>query len=457
MNRIFDQKNGGEGKNLVEMKPKSINKSQQKFLFSSLSEQCDPRHPLRKLGERINWKGLEEGLEGYYSEKGRPAKSIRLMVGLLILKQMYNQSDESLVERWKENIYWQQFCGMEEFQWKLPCDPSDLTYFRNRIGEEGIALILAHSIELHGQRVKETEIVVDSTVQEKNITYPIDTKQYRKIILQCWKLSNEYGVRFRRRYSKEVRKHLIVQRYRKDHKRRKAAHRGQRRLKTIAGILIRELERKLPTEIGEIQRKQFSLYRKVLSQKPQDSPKIYSLHEPHVYCLAKGKEHKKYEFGTKASIAMTKTHGIIVAACAHPTNLFDGHTLPEVLDQVEAMSSQRPKLAIVDRGYRGKSSIGTTEILVPEKPSKQRSRTKIAAIRKRFRRRAAIEALISHLKHDFRLLRCFLKGFSGDQINLTMAAAAWNFRKWMLQTLIFFIRFFLLLKPQKSRPHFQIP
>jgi transposase, IS5 family len=439
------------------MKPKSTDKTYQKYLFSTLSEQCDPRHPLRKLGERIDWSSLEEGLEGYYSEKGRPAKPIRLMVGLLILKQMYNQSDESLVERWKENIYWQQFCGMEEFQWKLPCDPSDLTYFRNRIGEEGTALILAHSIALHGKEAKESEIVVDSTVQEKNITYPTDTKQYRKIILQCWKLSNRVGIRLRRRYSKEVRKHLISQRFRKNPKKRKIAHRGQRRLRTIAGILIRELERKLPAEIKEIQKQTFALYRKVLSQKTNDSNKIYSLHEPHVYCISKGKEYKKYEFGTKASIAMTKTRGIIVAACAHRTNLFDGHSLPEVLNQVEAMNNQRPKLAIVDRGYRGKSTIGTTEVVVPGKPSKNQSRSQTTKIRKRFRRRAAIEALIGHLKHDFRLLRCFLKGFIGDQINLFMAAAAWNFRKWMLQVLIFCYRFFRLLNFLKFSPTLLIP
>lgn len=422
------------------MKPQKENKTQ-KLLFSTLNELCDPRHALRKLGDQINWKGLEESFEGYYSEQGRPAKPVRLMVGLLLLKQMYNQSDENVVERWKENIYWQQFCGMEEFQWGLPCDPSDLTYFRNRIGEEGVAVILAHSIELHGKEAKESEVVVDSTVQEKNISYPTDTKQYRKIILRCWKLANEQGIQLRRRYSKEVRKHLISQRLRKNPKKRKLADRGQRRLRTIAGILLRELERKLPSETKDAQKENFVLYRRVLSQKPKDSQKIYSLHEPHVYCMSKGKEHKKYEFGTKASIAMTKTNGIIVAACAHRKNHFDAHTLPEVLNQVEAMSDQRPKLAVVDRGYRGKTSIGTTQILVPGKPPKNQSRAKSSKIRKLFRRRAAIEPVISHLKHHFRLLRCFLKGFQGDQINLTLAAAAWNFRKWMRKLTFFCFRF----------------
>jgi IS5 family transposase len=437
------------------MKPQKTNKGQQ-YLFRTLSEQCDPRHPLRKLGDRIEWESLEESFESYYSEKGRPAKPTRLMVGLLILKQMYNQSDETVVERWRENVYWQQFCGMEEFQWELPCDPSELTYFRNRIGEEGVAIILAHSIELHSKDAKEAEVIIDSTVQEKNITYPTDTKQYRKIILRCWKLSKEGGIRFRRRYSKEVRKHLIAQRLRKSAKKRKLADRSQRRLRTIAGILLRELERKLPSEIKEAHKENFALYRRVLNQKQKDTQKIYSLHEPHVYCISKGKEHKKYEFGTKASLAMTKTHGIIVAACAHSKNHFDTHTLPGVLNQVEAMSDERPKLAVVDRGYRGKTSIGSTQILVPGKPAKNQSRTKSAKIRKLFRRRAAIEPVISHLKHHFRLLRCFLKGFQGDQINLSLAAAAWNFRKWMRQLFIFCVRclqlFFNMLIPKKNLP-----
>ncbi len=108
--------------------------TQSSFLMPTLNEQCDPRHPLRKLGDRIAWRNFEEAFGEYYSEEGRPAKPVRLMVGLLLLKQMYDQSDEDVVERWVENPYWQQFCGMSDFHWELPCDPSDLVYFRQRIG-----------------------------------------------------------------------------------------------------------------------------------------------------------------------------------------------------------------------------------------------------------------------------------------------------------------------------------
>jgi IS5 family transposase len=415
--------------------------SQISFLLPTLAEQCDPRHPLRKLADRMPWQTFEEAFAEHYSEEGRPAKPVRLMVGLLLLKQMFSESDESVVERWKENPYWQQFCGMEQFQWELPCDPSDLVYFRQRIGEQGVVLILAASAQMHGKRVEESELVVDSTVQEKNVTCPTDTKQYRKIISHCWKLADAQGVRLRRRYRKEVRNALMAQRWRKDPRKRKAARRGQRRLRTIAGTLVRELERKLAPGARDAQRENFVLYRRALKQKPHDKEKIYSLHEPHVYCVAKGKEHKKYEFGTKASIAITKTHGVIVAAAAHATNQYDGHTLPEVLDQAEAISGIRAKVAIVDRGYRGRSTVGDTQILTPERAPQGQSRSQRNKMRQRFRRRAAIEPVIGHLKYDHQLLRCFLKGFAGDQINLMLAAAAWNFRKWMRELASFCLRF----------------
>jgi IS5 family transposase len=158
---------------------------------------------------------------------------------------------------------------------------------------------------------------------------------------------------------------------------------------------------------------------------------VYSLHEPHIYCVSKGKEHKKYEFGTKASLAMTKSSGIIVAAVAHEENEYDGHTLPEVLAWAEAFQGERPKVGIVDRGYRGARWVGDTEILTPDKGPKNQSKRERQAMKKRFRRRCAIEPVIGHLKSDYRMGRNCLRGFAGDQINLFLAAAAWNFRKWM--------------------------
>ena len=407
----------------------------------TLREQLDARQPLYRLGERIPWEFFEKEFGEYYSEEGRPAKPVRLMTGLLLLKQMFNLGDETAVAQWVQNPYWQFFCGEEQFQWTLPCDPSDLVHFRNRIGEAGVALIFSISVELHGERAREKEVVIDSTVQEKNVTYPTDTKLYRKVIVRCWKLADAEAVKLRRRYSKEVRQCVLAQRGRKQARTRKAAHRAARRLRTIAGCLVRELERKLPQEKRTQQRENFALYRRVLFQKPQDKDKVYSLHEPHIYCMAKGKEHKKYEFGTKASVALTKTSGIIVATMAHEENVYDGHTLPEMLDQTEAVTAQRPDKAIVDRGYRGTRQVGSTEILVPGRTPVDQTPGQRTKMKQRFRRRCAIEPVIGHLKSDYRLARNYLRGFAGDTINLLLAAAAWNLRKWMRLLVAFLFRF----------------
>ena len=136
---------------------------------------------------------------------------------------MNNLGDETVVAQWVQNPYWQFFCGEEQFQWSLPCDPSDLVHFRNRIGEAGAALIFSISVEMHGERAREREVVIDSTVQEKNVTYPTDTKLYRKIVTRCWKLADANAIKLRRRYGKEVRKCVLLQRGRKHPRTRKAA------------------------------------------------------------------------------------------------------------------------------------------------------------------------------------------------------------------------------------------
>ena len=414
------------------MKSKPKPSQQRSLLFPTLAEQCDPRQPLKKLADTIDWNQFEDAFADYYSELGRPAKPIRLMVGLLLLKQLENLSDESVVARWVRDPYYQYFCGMTEFQWEMPCNPSDLVHFRNRIGNEGVHFIFAVTTNLHRERIeKESEILVDTTVQEKNITFPTDTKLLSRIIARCWRMADKYGIKLRRRYRKELRLCLLSQRWRRHPGKAKLARKAQKRIKTIAGILLRELDRKLPRQILKTHLEDFKLYLRVLNQKKNDKNKVYSLHEPQTYCIAKGKENKKYEYGSKASVAVTADTGIIVSVVAHPENIYDGHTLPEVLELAEAVMGERPKKAIVDRGYRGEKHIDGTDILSPENGKAEQSKSEKAKMRKRFRKRSGIEAIISHLKNDFRLLRCYLKGSLGDTMNLLLAASAWNLKKWM--------------------------
>jgi len=287
---------------------------------------------------------------------------------------------------------------------------------------------LKHSIDQHGKDGKNNHVSIDSTPQEKNITYPTDSKLAKKIIDRCVKKAKKSNITLRRSY-KRTSKQLLRDTYNSTHpKRRKKANAAKRKLKTIAGRLVRELERKLPTDDYV---KELELYKKVLAQEQNSKNKIYSLHEPEVYCMSKGKVHKKYEYGCKASIVLTQNTGIIVGAMTFKTNVYDGHTLPKVLEQVERLIGKTPKTATVDRGYKGKQTIGSTKIQMPKPPLKKDSAYQKRKKRKHHRKRAAIEPIISHLKHDHRVANNFLKGQIGDSINFMMAAAGFNFNKLM--------------------------
>lgn len=411
------------------MRCKNTPQNQLNFLAPTLREQLNPNHELYLLAHEIDWDYFDTEFRKFYSDKGRPAHPIRLMTSLLILKSIYNLSDERLVEEhWEMNVYFQYFGGAVIQVWGQPCAASDLVHFRQRIGEEGVEKIFKHSIDKHGKDSKDTHVSIDSTPQEKNITYPTDSKLAKKIIDRCVKKAKKSKITLRRSY-KRTSKQLLRDTYNGTHpKRRKKANAAKRKLKTIAGRLVRELERKLPQ--GDYV-KELELFKKVLAQERNSKHKIYSLHEPEVYCMSKGKAHKKYEYGCKASVVLTQNTGIIVGAMTFKTNLYDGHTLEPVLNQVKRLISKPPKTATVDRGYKGKQNVGSTKIQMPKPPLKKDTAYQKRKKRKYHRRRAAIEPIISHLKNDHRAARNFLKGQVGDSVNFMIAAAGFNFKKLM--------------------------
>jgi transposase, IS5 family len=164
---------------------KSPNQAQTNLFKSLLSHLLNPNHPLYQLAHAIPWKELEEAFAPRYSRVGLPSHPIRKMAALLMLKHLYNLSDERVVAMWQENPYHQYFAGEATFQWGQPCAASDLVHFRHRLGEEGIAKLFALSIALHGDKVKKAkEVIVDTTLQEKNVTFPTDAKLYRKVDCQ---------------------------------------------------------------------------------------------------------------------------------------------------------------------------------------------------------------------------------------------------------------------------------
>ncbi len=272
--------------------------------------------------------------------------------------------------------------------------------------------------------------MVDTTVQEKDITFPTDNKLHRKIIDKCTKLAEQEGVVLRQSYSRTLKKLSVKQRHRCTSEQKKRARAADRKVRTIAGRLVRELELKLDHDHPA--REKMNLFKKVLRQKRTDQHKIYSIHEPQTQCISKGKDHKKYEFGTKVSIMMTKTTGVIIGALNYRENLYHGHTLDEALKQQERLCGRKVAVAYADRGYRGRKEVNGTKICIPDNGvNKALSTYKRNKLRKDFCRRAAIEPSIGHLKSDYRLDRNFYGGTRGDDINVMLSAAAYNFKRAM--------------------------
>jgi len=409
-----------------------IEKTPQLDLFQvPLANFINKGHELCLLTKKINWDSIEESLSIYYcADNGRPSIPIRKIAGVILLRRMFNLSDERAIDQWVENPYWQYFCGEVYFQHSDPFDPTELIKFRKRIGEEGAEKLLKLSIDLFDRKeIEDKEALVDTTVQEKNITFPTDTKLEKKIIEKCREIAKREGFKLRQSYVRTILQLMIDQRFREHPKRRKKARQASRSIHTIAGRMVRDVERKLPAHRQAEYFHDLLIFNMILGQQKSDKGKIYSIHEPHVRCIAKGKEAKKYEFGNKSSIVKTRKSGIIIGAMAFTENLYDGDTLEPQLQQVERLTGKLPKVAIVDRGYRGRKQVHSVNIIMPKKLPASANSYQKQKIRKQFRARAGIEPTIGHVKHDHRMIRNFLSGIIGDKINTILAAAGYNLMK----------------------------
>lgn len=408
---------------------KSPNQQQRELFRPLLSDFIDLNHELVLLSQKIDWKFFENEFASLYSNIGQPAMSTRLMVGCLILKQLYNLGDETIAIEWKMNPYMQYFCGEAHFQHKFPFDPSDFVHFRKRIGVEGVEKIFSHSVTLHGSRAKSKMMLSDTTVQENNTTFPTDAKLAKRIIDRCNTIAENEGIQQRQSY-KRVSKQLLRDTYNPTHpKRRIKARKAQQKLRTLAGRQLRELERNLDQEATNQYANDLKLYRRVIQQRKDDKNKIYSLHKPFTCCIAKGKMHKPYEFGNKIGLMVNPKSLVILAIESFTGNPHDSHTIEPLLNQIEKNFQYQPQEVVYDRGGRGKSEINGVSISTPNKPLK-RDREYIKRVkRKKFRRRAAIEPVIGHLKQHFRMEQNYLGGDNSPKINALLAAAAWNFKK----------------------------
>ena len=397
----------------------------------------DLRHPLVKLAQNIDWKSCGARFGGLYATGiGRPGHPLRLMVGLQLLKHTSNLSDEEVVAVWVENPYWQHFCGEQYFCHDFPIDPSLMTGFRKRIGEAGCEFILGLTViaGLATRTVAKTSLAVvnvDTTVQDKAVAFPTDARLLHKARVALVRRARKGGIELRQSYER-VGKAAFVRSQRYAHARQLNRAKAQsRKLRTYLGRVIRDIERK--TEGNGAPQTSFArllqVARRIHSQPRKrsegDPPKLYSVHAPEVECIAKGKAHKKYEFGVKVGIVSTSKESFVIGAKSLPGNPYDGHTLQACIEQAERVTGIQPKEAYTDRGYRGHGcNTGTLKIWIAGA-----KRGVTAAIHRKLKRRNAVEPVIGHMKSDGRLARNFLKGVDGDAINALLCGAGHNMRK----------------------------
>jgi transposase, IS5 family len=394
-----------------------------------LQELLNREHPLFRLAGAINWQVFEDEFGKLYAEGvGRPALPTRLLVGLHYLKHLYNVSDEVVVASWLENPYWQYFCGEEFFRHELPCAPTSLVKWRQRVGVTGVEQLLKQSLDT-AQRagaLKPAEVKrvnVDTTVQEKAIAFPTDARLYHKARRALVRLARVLQYKLRQSYERVGKQALVRQGRYAAAQQMKRARQQTRQLRTYLGRVLRNLER-FVGPLTERQARLLVIARRIFEQRREDHGKLYSVHAPEVECIAKGKAHKRYEFGCKVSLVTTNRSNWIVGIEAAPGNPYDGATLRPALEQVEQLTGVKPEEAFVDKGYRG-SAHHPEEVAVYISGRRNLS----GRLKKLLRRRSAVEPVIGHTKHDHGMERNHLLGEAGDRINALLSGCAWNLRK----------------------------
>lgn len=410
------------------MGPKPVDERSDHDLFrTELVNLIDHRHELVKLGELIDWQAFsDEWSPQFVSTTGRPALPTRLMAALLYLKHVYALSDEDTVARWSENPYWQHFSGERYFQHEVPCDPSSLVRWRQRIGEAGCEWLLAQSIAAatKGRVIKRASldaVVLDTTVQPKAIAHPTDSRLLNRAREQLVDAAQDAGITLRQSYAR-VGKAAEHQAGRYAHARQyRRMHREIRRLRTWLGRVIRDVQRKGGEITGALEQK-VEIAQRLYEQRRDSKNKLYALHAPEVECIAKGKVRTPYEFGVKVSVAVTAKEGLVVGMRSMPGNPYDGHTVDSQIEQIEILTGVTPKIALVDRGYRGVEPAANTRLLLSH------TRRLPKKLKKLLKRRQVVEPMIGHMKSDGLLDRNWLKGALGDAMHAILCGAGHNLR-----------------------------
>ena len=380
------------------------------------------------------------------SNAGRPKLPIRLMASLVFLKHSFNLSDEELVVRWSENILWQFFSGMDYYEHRLPCDPTQIGRFRRDLGEDGMELLLKATIDtavaIKAVKPRDLErVIVDTTVQEKAIAHPVDSRLLEIARYKVVGAAKRAGIQLKQTFAKEgkeLRRRAGGYAHAKQFRRLKKVVKRQR---TILGVVMREAQRKIeapefaPDHPKAVSDLMMWLQRaeRIRTQQRNDKNKLYALHAPEVECLAKGKARKPYEFGVKSAVVVSHKHGLMLGARTFPGNPYDGHILNAALEQTTNLlqdHSVKLKQIVVDLGFRGVDADNPDVQII----HRGRFKSMTSQQRRWLRRRQAVEPAIGHLKSDNRMDRCWLQGALGDALHSISCAAGYNLR-WLLRAI----------------------
>lgn len=417
---------------------------QARMFFENLTRKLNPKNKLYKLRSLINWDDLEKETSHLtpVAKFGREKKSLRVMLGLSMLQAMENYSDAGTVEEYEENIYWQYFCGYEYSEDWEGVSESVIRRFRQSLGEEGFNIILQELIRVGGKtgtykKKDMASVIIDTTVQIKNIKHPHDAHLLGKAREELVKLSHSLGFKLNDTYAKYYKRLLIKLWKYRDTSKAKNRTKTMKKMKTLVGRLIRIFERWLAKEgitllnsAQETLRKIKSIYaQSFLNKKKKQEYKeagnkiLYSWSAEEAECIGKGKLNNPWEFGNKVGLGVTGKNSFILGIKSFHDNPYDGHTLDQTIAVIEKNTGEKIGNAFVDLGYRGHNYNKKGKIYTPY--TKKEITPELKVMQKR---RSAIEPVIGHLKCYGRMGKNYLKGIFGDIVNPLISAIGFNLR-----------------------------
>lgn len=353
-----------------------------------------------------------------------------------MLQSIYNLSDESVIQHWTQNVYFQAFSGALCFTLSQPFTPSTLCNFRKKVGKDGLELIFAESVRCLSLKELDKELIIDSTAQEKYTSYPTDTKLRLDVINQCLAIGSHLDIKFDRDYTKdiaELKKLINFSKNPRSEQKKLEKEEAKNSIKDIANNLLDQVSDKVDTQVKNDPEfvKSINNYRKAVNQKRNDKNKIYSVFEPHIACIAKGKSSKKFEFGTKVSIGIGLVSKAILSVECFNANTYDGDTIARSLEMTKRCLSHTFETVYGDLGYRGRPEVLGAKVLTPADLPRITDSVQREVLVEKLTKRSSVEPVIGHLKSDYGLNRNLSRNFEGDHINALRAATGFNLKKYI--------------------------